>query len=528
VNLALILAVSVWFRVRDIDRLPGVSGDETFIASQVGRFLQTRDIHSDKVLKKGVSGRYLDVVTVAYFLPAMALFRPSFWLVRSYPVVVGLLTVALAYVMTARAWGRTTGLAAALAFATAPACIAYSRMSWEPSLIPLFGVIVLPLAARGRWGWVLAALPLGYSMHPTNLCLLPLLVFLLLLSRMPRDGSFALSRRTLGILSTLGLGVTALLGAIVLWKFPYPRVAEAWISPAAWGWYAVWFGRLISGVTVYRYWVGSPHAGLAAVHDVAFWAIAVALVVTGVPCLVRARQWDRLGVVGWAFIQPWALFFAAGPYVLEPSHNRFGLVFLAPTLLALAILVRARLDEFASARRNGLRFSLSASLVALLWLWLLGFELNYFVPLQATGGESYVAYRTGPIEPKTALFRLIQRDMASGQRSESRVVFDDYFLFWTVQFLALDRPEIACEFVSPALALRPDVQDHVARLVAQGGYVAAWRGSPIVEHLIHRFPREQLRLWQFRDTAGRPIVSLLRARQAADAPLAAASHPLRQ
>lgn len=525
VNLVAVLVVAVWFRVRDNDRFPGVNGDETYIPLQVARFLETRDLHSERVNLRTFSGRPLDAVTVAYFLPALSLFKPTYGLIRSYPLAAGLLTLLLAYNLVARAWGRRTGLIAVFAFATAPVCIAASRMSWEPSLIPLFGVLTLALAARGRWVAVLAALPFGYLMHPTNLLLLPLLAFLIVNARFLVGEGRGLDRADLSRLAVptlLTVAATAVLGALILWAFRLPLPYAAWRSSAAWGSYAVWFGRLFSGVTAFRYFVGTPHAAMAVVHDVVFWTVTVALLVAGLPVLVRRRQWDRVGVVAWAFGQPWILFLVAGPYVLWPPHSRFGMVFVAPALLGFAFLIEAKLenvDALAFARQ---RRWLTAALVGLLWVWLGDFQLHYFSPLKRTGGESYATYRTAAVEPKRQVLKLIRRDLAARRLPSAQILVDNFFLHYALEYLALPYPGLNWAMLAPFGVEKPEAQDRAIARLEAGAYLVSWSGASIETRLRRSMAEDRLRFWTVYDGAGRPLIRVVRLADPGEPPVAAA------
>jgi hypothetical protein len=515
-NLVAILVVSVIFRVHDLGRLPGVNGDEAYIPVQVARFLQTRDVHSEKVRLRTFSGRPLDVVTVAFFLPALALFEPSFGLLRSYPAAAGLLTVALGYGLVVRPWGRRAAVVAALALATSPMCIATSRMSWEPSLVPLFGVVSIGLAARGRWGWLLAILPLGLSMHPTNLLLVPLLAFLVLARHEPAR----LGGRALATVGVAALGATAILGAFLLWRFQVRLPVAVWTSPGAWARNALWLGRLISGVTAFRYFVGTPHGSVAAAHDAAFWVLALAVVAGGLPSLIARRQWDRLAVVGWSLAQPWALFLAAGNAALLPPHSRFGMVLVVPILLGGAFLIDARLEDLARSGATRKRVATVAALIALGWVWLGDVQLNYFAPLRRTGGESYAQYRAAGEEPKRQVLRLISRDLAARGRSGADVQIDSFFLFWAVEYLALPRPGLRCEMLAPFGARAAVIQDRAIADVAAGAYLVSWAGAPVERRAVETLGEGRLRSWRVNDAAGRPLISIVRMKVPAEVEVA--------
>ena len=58
---------------------------------------------------------------------------------------------------------------------------------------------------------------------------------------------------------------------------------------------------------------------------------------------------------------------------------------------------------------------------------------GYFYPLATTGGDAEATYRTGAIEPKAAAFAFIERDSGNVQ---VRVIADDWFLYWTLRYLA--------------------------------------------------------------------------------------------
>lgn len=99
------------------------------------------------------------------------------------------LAAVLTYLFTSRYFGRTTGLIAALLYATAATPLNYARFIWQPNLMPPFVVLYLFVLFRGvydrRPGWLIPALPLLgilYQTHPTGSLLGVLLVAALILA----------------------------------------------------------------------------------------------------------------------------------------------------------------------------------------------------------------------------------------------------------------------------------------------------------------------------------------------------------
>jgi 4-amino-4-deoxy-L-arabinose transferase-like glycosyltransferase len=126
---------------------------------------------------------------------------------------VGLLntaSVALAYLLARRYWGRRTALAGALLYACAPWAVIYSRKIWAQDTLPLFvlAYIFAGLLAfvEGRRRWVAAHLFLLFviiEIHLSGLALAPLTLLLLVVYWRGVDWRYAALGVAAGLLTLL-------------------------------------------------------------------------------------------------------------------------------------------------------------------------------------------------------------------------------------------------------------------------------------------------------------------------------------
>lgn len=104
-----------------------------------------------------------------------------------FQAALSLTAVALIYFLAARLFNRTTGLLAAFFLALNPWAIYYSRLIWNPSLVPVFATLLLTAVllylTTQKWPWFMlaaAALALTTQLHLSALALLPVLAVIMI------------------------------------------------------------------------------------------------------------------------------------------------------------------------------------------------------------------------------------------------------------------------------------------------------------------------------------------------------------
>lgn len=506
---ALVFAAALTARFWHLGTAPGLNGDEAWHGVQAARLL-AGDATAWRTGSRAHFGLPPNPLITASDALLLAVASPRLWLLRVPSAVAGALAVLLALALGRRALDQTTAVLAALLLAVLPIAIGYSRFGWDPSLTPLFGVVTVCAALRGQVLLAGLAFAGGLIVHPTNLFLFPALAL---------PGAVAFGRRMAGRpvlralgFAALGLLTVAIVTVVALRSPNFGReVALARLHLGPLSRYALNFGRLLSGVTLYEYVIGPVAPAVAQRHDLVFW-LAVALGLDfGVRRLVRRRQWDRLALVVGVPLAALGHHVVAGPDAIAPHFERYGLFLVAPAVFAAAALVRSLLPEeaavrFPAARRWGL-----AAAAVLAGLWLAGFERQYFAPLRRSGGDSHRTFRTARSEPKQQAFDGVCAEVGQAglPGAPVRIVAEDWWLHQPLEFLATARPGWT---VANAEAAGADPAVRRARWEAElaaGAFLVGFAGGPL-ETEARAASGRTLRRTVIADRAGRPLVVVLR------------------
>jgi len=123
---------------------------------------------------------------------------PFLWLWNFNPVgpaimvaLFGIITIFLVYYVGTRLFGKEVGLVASGLYALSPLVISYSRSSWNPNIVPFFGILLFFLLwdviVHSHWKhvfWIGIILGIGLQLHYTFLALFPVVgVWFLLYGR---------------------------------------------------------------------------------------------------------------------------------------------------------------------------------------------------------------------------------------------------------------------------------------------------------------------------------------------------------
>jgi hypothetical protein len=494
--LAAFLAAALAARVAWLDRLPGLNGDETWYALQLG---------AERMQWRTPTG---NPVNPFYLLPlglAQALLGPSFWVLRVPSVLAGVLLVGLGWPLLRRPLGNAAAAAFCVLAAGLPILIAYSRFGWDASETGLASLLVLALALRRRWVWTAIAVAAALAIHPTNLFLAVVVLALFAQDqvRAPEHRARRLAL-LLGSLAVLAAAAAVLVDVVkqdVLSAISWSRARDHALDVHGWIQFAGLYGDLLSGVTAYRFIVGPVSSATALLHAAIFWSVAALVIPLGCRRLQRQGEGRATALVLGLSASLAALYLLFGALPLTPHYERYGQFLVVPSLLVLAWCLPEVLPRRSST------WALLAALV-LGVLSLSSVAANYFRPLLATGGDSHRAFRTAPKEPKLQIARALLDDGA-GERG-AVVLAEDWWLAGPLRYALAAHPNILVPEPHPALP----PQAALEQILQHGGYVVAWGEGSLRALVEQGVPPTQRAGFVVVDGAGRPLILLWRLRPA--------------
>lgn len=502
-----ILSAGVVFRLVDLDRIPGINGDEAWFGVQVTDALAGRPFFWHTPNGNPLSPFHAGVLFLLHLLhPA-----PAFWLLRVPAVAAGLLLVGLAYPLLRKPLGVLTAVLITLLFASLPVNIIYGRIGWDPSQSACAVFIALGLVLRRRYLWAGLAFLAALLVHPSNVfAALPLLGpvvadLALWLVQQP-----APKRRRVRRWMTFGTLAFVLSGVAVLQVLAPEWAAKLWaavgrraVDPGAAIDFAVAFGRLFSGVTSYRYVVGSVPSSFVWLSDATFWLAVPIVAALGVRQMVRQRDWRGLGLAAGLVAGLVAFYLVAGPAAISPHHERYALFCVAPAVVLFAMLASTL---GSSAGRRGWTLDGVVLLCAAL---LTGFHCRYFQTFERTGGTSHETYWVGPAEMKKDAFNMVAK--ATGNATVT-LVCESWWLYWPLRYLAAGQGRVrvvGVKGIEGAEHLMPtESRDQLLavgfvggpferRLGNQGSGLEAWS-------IANSAGRDALRVWRLPRSTIRP------------------------
>jgi hypothetical protein len=471
------------------------------------------------------SGNLLSPFYLGLQAPFQLFGEPAVWKLRVAAVISGFLAVLAAYFLGRKPLGRSTALLAAGLLAPLPGAIFYARLGHEYSQFPLFGIIALTFALLGRPVAVALTLIAAIVSHPINLLLCPVTGFVLAVQLARRYWAVEKARRwiVIGTLVPAGLGVVC---AYLVSLRPIVQHTLQQRGPLDWGVFA-------DGLARFFLWDYSTPAARVVHHRNLFWAVVAVVTVLGLPRLIRHRRWDELalfaGLVGTLVI----FHVLAGSAKLSgEGTSRYGVILIAPAVLAFACLLRAAVSvgtSDAAAAMPSLRPALGRGVVVVLGgAMLSGLVANWFHVYTASGRESIWTLGTDSPEPYDVAFRTICRDFldrGAALQGPCQILGEDFWSAEPLEYYASTHPIVRVERLDSHcfdtwMKMDPHNLDDFHRLFVEtstdrlrrGGYFVAHTpdGFALAAKLKAAFPAEAMQMWDVRNPGGAVLVRICR------------------
>jgi 4-amino-4-deoxy-L-arabinose transferase-like glycosyltransferase len=481
-------------RVIDLDRIPGLSGDEAFYGLQAWGAS-----HGQEITRSTPTGLPLNPLFWTWEIPLLAVTGPAVWIARAPAVLAGIAAVAACWWGLKTPLGPATALRSAALLAALPTAIGYSRFGWDQSQATVLAVLALAFALRADTTRLAATVGLALVVHLANVFVVAVALPPLLVA-VWSQASWSKRRRWI----TLFCAVLASL-LIVAWvsrlnpqssRFgPSDRLAVTSIVR-----YGIDIMRFLDGQTLYEWWAGPFDPVLSGRRVAVAGVLLVMLMAGGLLALVRRKAWDRLAIVTGTGLGFAGLYVAAGPDVLGPLTTRYGLILLAPGAIAAAVLLTA-IDGGARAGH--------IATIAVGLLLLMDFHANVIERVHETGGDGQPAFRAGPVEPKAAALAIIREDIARRGERAGAILAEDWWTLMPLKYLASGVEGLK---VSPWVGVGASLgtSKFTDRQMDQGAYVVGFRGGPLERAVLARYDRARLWRRATRDFGGRELVVIIR------------------
>jgi hypothetical protein len=451
--LAAILLISLAFRVVDLGRVPGINGDEAWFGVQVQEAI--RGGHVEMLTPTGnlLNPFHFGLLYAAHLVHP----QPEFWMLRLPAVISGVLLILVAYPIVNHIGGRLAAVFAVAFFACLPVDIAYSRFGWDPSQSALVVMVALGMVFIRRYALALVAILAAVIIHPTNIFAAPIVAGPAVAERLvplvrewlahpTSEGRAGRWRRLLWLLPVLV--VVLFLVSFLFFRSAATGLLQRLFDVVGWVQFAILYGRLMSGVSVYQFIAGPVSAPATAAYDVVFWLAALPLAGLGTRRWIREGRWRELGLAASTVFSLAALYAVAGLRGILSGRERYALFSVAPSIVLAALW----LSGLAVSR---LRRKAVAVFAGLVCLALLGdFYLHYFEVFQRTGGSAaHETFWTGAFEPKKAAYDFILKE--SGDKP-ILIIAEDWWVYQPIRYLAEGN-----ERVKTRLVLAPSAADAV-------------------------------------------------------------------
>lgn len=419
----LIVALAVVLRLYALGCLPGIIGDEAWYGVQAQRLLAGTggDLRTP-------TGNVPGLFQLGSLTLLHSFFQPSALLLRIPALISSLIAMGLAYAVGRRFFGPAAGMAALVLMACLPASIAYARFGWDPSHASMF-VLAASYAALARRRLLSTLLfALGLANHPAALFAAPFLTLAFLGSVMERQGWRAAFGQCLAFAGMLLLAI--LLGTVLspaaTHYLDISRSVARIADGSQWVAFSIGFLRLLSGETVYRFVAGQGFGSWDVTIGLVTAGLLAVVVATGLLAIRRSADWMAAGVVAGWLASLISLFVVAGPWVFRPGLERFGVPMLAPTAMALAVLLARCIPPNRKRLLQGVVAAVAVPMLA-------GFCYFYLQPLDRGAGRPRAGLWIGYPNLNRRAFEQVE---AVAGPQPAVIVAEDWWIEWPIAYLA--------------------------------------------------------------------------------------------
>ncbi len=503
---ALVLLTAIAFRLLGLSNLPGINGDEAWTGVQVMRLIRDEG----GTMFTG-NGKLDNPFYFALLYLTHLLLDPSFFALRLPAALGGILLIPLAYWLGLRLTGdRTTAWILTLLVACMPINLAYSRFGVGPSQLPLAALITSYFALRRNWPGMIVSFICACLVHPTMVFSGCILIGPAVAAFIASDQYTARQKKRLLVGALLSavflLGLLLLLSPRFYLLMRTRGIGHRMRNPQILLQFLMHYGGMISGTTTYTYLVGPQSTLVRVMHDATFWLVALGVSIT----YWRKAKDDPLrvpliGLAAGLCASFFASYFIGGINAIKPSLERYSLYLASPTLMLLALMaggLRGRLGEQ--------RLKCGALVIGVLWL--ISFQLRFFVPLRQDGGNSERTGRTARIEPKQQAFERLIAD--AGDKRPLLIITQDWWNFWPIRYLSFNQHNVRVTTISPLLPYFEPQQiypiEQVPQAIRDGAYFIGFIGKARVTTEIRRLPPGSLKRITILDAGGRELLGVWR------------------
>jgi hypothetical protein len=213
---------------------------------------------------------------------------------------------------------------------------------------------------------------------------------------------------------------------------------------------------------------------------------------------------DRLVFIGWLVV--FAAFLVIGSSgSLSPGNERFGIVLLAPGIVALV-----RAYEIWGTRGKAAMTLVGALVPAAGAFLLAGFYCNYFAFIMHTGGDSEETFRTAAVEPKLQALHFIESQSLGPSGGGILVATSSYWNYQPLRYLAADNAAIGTVWTKPPLS--PDQAEMLNQAASSGQlWCVEFAGSPEIAGIKRKLAAGKAPYAEkfIDDYSGRPILDIV-------------------
>lgn len=391
-------------RVLWLDCLPGINGDEPWVAIQAYRF--SHGLPATLHINPGDRPQFSPCLWPIHLLFSLT-GSTDFWFLR-VPTV---LASVVACLTVWRGWGKLLGTAApwvALLLWALPVEIMFSRFGWDPSFMSMCVALTGAAALRGKPLWIVLAIGFGLINHPFFAVALPVVPLL-----------WVADKRCAWLKPGLLLAQAAGWVAVLV---PYLR-GHALGVPEPW---KVNFPRFCAGIPDLL----SGQATLASLVDPSEHAVGTPLDYVLALLLVAALQWlpwrdlrrsrTLLAALGGGlWLSICGLFLALGTQGIVPPGERNALMLVVLLVSWLVTRIPTRLVPPVALLLATFGLGLCAK--------------DYFYSLRIHGTRAHRAFICAPTEPHRTAFLQAREWLVPG----AVIVADDWHNFQPLTYLAL-------------------------------------------------------------------------------------------